>query len=89
LRSRAKKRAKELKALENEQSKNTNRDSIVNVAPDVFIPEREPEVNHHIYNLFDNNYFFYKLINIFINIDFFFFKKKCYKMFRNFQWLIV
>jgi len=43
LRSRAKKREKELEALENEQSKNTNRDSIVNVAPDVFIPERQPE----------------------------------------------
>jgi len=42
LRNKAKKREKELEAEENEKENNANHDSIINVAPDVFIPENTP-----------------------------------------------
>jgi len=42
LRYKAKQREMQLQALEEEKDKNNNRDSIVNVAPDVFIPENDP-----------------------------------------------
>jgi len=56
LRSKAKKREKELQALEDEKNKNTNRDSIVNVAPDVFIPENDPPVNFFPFLFYKNIY---------------------------------
>jgi len=52
--------------MENDKNSNTNRDSIVNVAPDVFIPENEPAVSIFFFSFYVN--FLYDIFIYFSNL---------------------